>query len=577
MMIMGEKRKAKFGLMKQLLCMTLIPVIALSAILVVFSANKVKSGMEEEFLNGLLNSAYAVEAGFEAKSLGDYYLDDDGNLFKGYLNISAQPELMDSYSANSEVEYTFFYGDTRKATTLFAKDTGERMIDTQASEKVVNAVIKNGQIFEATDLVINGQPFFAAYIPHKNSDGKIIGMFFAGQPSASVEKYITSVVMSMVILSLVLVAIVCVIIIFLANKLVKALVDVEDVIDRMAEGDLTVEVPERVLKRKDEIGFMGQSLLGTITKLGDILKNIQEASKVLNEEAVSLGSMSSQTSETADEVSRAVDEISKGAVTQAEEVEHATQLVSDMGFQIEQIAQSVNGLFEVSNTMQQAGEEAGTNMEDLRASNEHTASGIEKVAENVARTDKSVESISKALEMITDIADETNLLSLNASIEAARAGDAGRGFAVVASQIQKLAEESTNSANQISQIIKTLSEDSSNTLRVTEELKKDVMVQQEKMDNTVTKFGAVNEGIDASGSSTAQINTQATECDNARITVVDIIQNLSALSEENAAATQQTTASVQQLNATVNLLSDAASQLQDLSHQLDEDIRFFTL
>jgi methyl-accepting chemotaxis protein len=294
-------------------------------------------------------------------------------------------------------------------------------------------------------------------------------------------------------------------------------------------------------------------------------------------EGTDLGDMASQTSHTTDEISLAVEEVSKGAITQAEEVEHATNLVSDMGMKIEQIVHSIDELYQVAEAMQKAGNEAQNNMNLLKVSNEQTNTAIEKVAENVEKTDKSVAVIAEALNLITDIADETNLLSLNASIEAARAGEAGRGFAVVAAQIQKLAEESNASAAQIAEIISTLSQDSANTLTVMENLRDNISVQQEKMLDTIDKFASVREGIVTSTDHTSLIHTQASDCDSSRVSVVDIIQDLSALSEENAASTEETTASMQELNATIALLSNAAKDLQDLAVSLENDMRFFKL
>ena len=261
----------------------------------------------------------------------------------------------------------------------------------------------------------------------------------------------------------------------------------------------------------------------------------------------------------------------------AEEVEHATNLVSDMGMKIEQIVHSIDELYLVAESMQKAGNEAQNNMNLLKDSNEQTNTAIEKVAENVIKTDKSVAVIAEALDLITDIADETNLLSLNASIEAARAGEAGRGFAVVAAQIQKLAEESNASAAQIAEIISTLSQDSANTLAVMDTLRDNITVQQEKMLDTIDKFASVREGIVTSTDNTSLIHTQASECDSSRVSVVDIIQDLSALSEENAASTEETTASMQELNATISILSNAAKELQDLAVSLENDMKFFKL
>ncbi len=571
-----EKKKANFTLMKRLLCMSLLPAALMGLVITVYASLAMIEGMQMEFLEALRDTTISVHAAYDALDDGDYYLNDAGQLMKGDLNVTENEALLDSFVEGTEVELTIFYGDTRMATTLLHKD-GTRNIGTQASEAVVETVINQDQEYETTDVVIDDEHYYGFYLPVENDNGEVVAMFFAGEESAVVNEFIFTKLGAIILMAVAVMVLAIVVIVWAAKKMTASIDATKNALVKISEGDLTVQVDQAAMKRGDEIGVMSRALYMTISELQDIISNVMSSAKVLETKGVQLGEMSNQTSHTTDEVSRAVEEISKGAVTQAEEVESATHLVSDMGTQIEQIVQSISDLYKVAEKMQKAGNEAQNNMNMLKESNEKTTVAIEKVAENVEKTDKSVAVIAEALSLITDIADETNLLSLNASIEAARAGEAGRGFAVVAAQIQKLAEESNASAAQIAEIITTLSEDSANTLTVMDEVRENVAVQQEKMVETMDKFNAVRQGIVASNESTEQIHKQASDCDTARVAVVDIIQNLSALSEENAASTQETTASMEELNATISVLADDANSLKEVAASLEKDMRFFTV
>ncbi len=571
----GKKRG--ISLLTELILIALVPMLILAATLSIYASISIHDGMQEEFLEGLRTTAVAVHAGFDSINPGeDYTMSEDGDLMKGDHDLTADETLLDSYVAGTKMQVTLFYGDTRVATTLIGED-GKRILGTKASDVVIDTVLKKGEEYHSTDLVINGKPHYAYYVPAKDHTGNIIGMFFVGEESSEVDAFISKKITALIGISILMLIIAFLLVFFAAKNIANAVLDTEKVLTQLSEGDLTATINPKGMKRGDEIGTMANALDRTLKELRNVIMHIQHSADVLMREGTELGDMASQTSHTTDEISLAVEEVSKGAITQAEEVERATNLVSDMGMKIEQIVHSIDVLYQVAESMQQAGNEAQSNMNLLKDSNEQTNIAIEKVAENVEKTDKSVAAISEALQLITDIADETNLLSLNASIEAARAGEAGRGFAVVAAQIQKLAEESNASAAQIADIITTLSQDSANTLSVMDNLRDNISVQQEKMLDTIDKFSSVREGIVSSTDSTTQIHSQASDCDSSRVSVVDIIQDLSALSEENAASTQETTASMQELNATINLLSNAAKELQDLAISLENDMRFFKM
>ena len=322
---------------------------------------------------------------------------------------------------------------------------------------------------------------------------------------------------------------------------------------------------------------MARAVDGLLQRMTTIMSKLKASADHLYEEGNSLDEMAKQCSNTTDDVSRAVEEISKGAVSQAEEIQNASGQIAQMGTVIEDIVTNVNNLTEASDAMGKAGDESTETMKNLSASNDKTSEAIGMIGEQIRLTDESIKKISVATELITSIASQTNLLSLNASIESARAGEAGRGFAVVATEIQKLAVQSNDAAVEIQQIIGKLISESQKTM---DEMKQaDVLMkeQQEKLNDTKMKFGEVSTGIDVSKDGTEKIRVCADSCNSARTKVIDVISNLSAISEENAASAEETTASMEELNATINMLANEATRLKEISSDLNEDMKFFKM
>jgi methyl-accepting chemotaxis protein len=259
----------------------------------------------------------------------------------------------------------------------------------------------------------------------------------------------------------------------------------------------------------------------------------------------------------------------------ATDIEQANIQASDMGDKIEGIVGGINDLDSVAAGMDVAGKKAMEIISALDKSNVKTVDAIQVVAENVKATDKSVEEISKAVNVITSIADQTNLLALNASIEAARAGEAGKGFVVVASEISNLADQSSESAQQIDDILTHLVADSKRSIEKMDEVQKHLQEQQQNLKDTQMEFTNVSEGIQNTRTQSELVDGQAKGCDESRESVLHSISNLSAVSQENAARAQETTGSVVNLTANINTVARQASELQEQAHILEKAMTFF--
>mgnify|MGYP005931380057 CR=1 FL=1 len=206
--------------------------------------------------------------------------------------------------------------------------------------------------------------------------------------------------------------------------------------------------------------------------------------------------------------------------------------------------------------------------------NSHILSELKTGISNAA---EQLQTANDKVKQIDGFSKRQNILALNASIEAARAGEQGRGFAVVAAQIQKLAEQSNESARQIEAIINTLIEESEKSVDTMKNVKEVIDKQDVNVTNTQDAFNKVKDGIDRSVEGIREIAKRTAGLDEARIKVVDIVQNLTAIAEENAASTEETSASAEEVNAVISNIAANANNLHEIAVSLEDCVKMFII
>ena len=345
-------------------------------------------------------------------------------------------------------------------------------------------------------------------------------------------------------------------------------------LDKITQGRIAVRVRA---DGRDEFAQFGRSLNAFLDKLVGSIGKLQEISTELAHSGGILEDKANKTKTAAGVISTALEEIAHGASAQAEDISSSSMQVSNMQDNMVLITDGVNVLSATSRDMSENGREAIRIVRELSSTSDMTTEAFQKISEQIYKTNASVVKIQEVVNLIAEIASQTNLLSLNASIEAARAGEAGKGFAVVASEIQKLAEQTNSSAKIIDEIILSLSEESRQTVQSINEVTDIIGSQKEKLDETKTKFNTVETGICSTSNGMQDVLLQVDVCAKAGKKVVDLMTNLSAIAEENAASTQQTNASMNELNDATASLARTAMELKKLSIVVNDNLNYFSM
>lgn len=358
------------------------------------------------------------------------------------------------------------------------------------------------------------------------------------------------------------------------RKIVAPLSYATNAVEELATLDFRVKNEQqerRFAGLKDEVGNIMRAVLKLRGELTAVVTDLKNQSGNLFEQSAS------DTMNNMKDTDRAVDEMANGATMLAQETQSASENVIEIGNMIDKVNDNTEELAKDADNMKELGENAENILRQLIAGQKEMVTHIGVVNDKTHEANKAAGKISEVVNLITEIASQTNLLSLNASIEAARAGEAGRGFAVVAENIKQLAEQTTSSAADIQDIIHDLEQKSDETVEKTEAVNNIVNKQSEDMKQTADILNQVITGITGLIDKIDSIAVSVENMDKSKENVVDVIGNLSSVSQENAASTEETSASTTMAMETVKKIADEAVKLKDIAQELEDRMKQFII
>ena len=557
--------------------MTIGPVVLLGLLSIFFMLTTVRSSMMEEIEEGLKGTAAATLAAYD-QNTGDYMESSNGDIWKGSYNISRSESLVDRIKDNTGMDVTFFYGDRRIMTSALDSN-GDRILNSPAGERIVEKVLQNGEEYFSSAVSLDGVMNYGYFMPvyQNGSDDEIIGMVFVGTDKESKDAVVNGIIFGIG-------AAVCVAMILCIGVGLKLATSIShnikksiSIMGKVAEGDLTVWVDDKMLKRKDEIGDLSRVTVKLKDTLKGILKGISENSASLLEASRALGNAADTTNGTMNEVQDAVSQVVANSTEQSKNSESTSENMRIMGEHITETSTEVDTLNQNAASMQKSSKKTADTLAQLCHINEEVERIIGEVKEQTDRTNVSIQKINTAMEFITSIAEETNLLSLNASIEAARAGESGRGFAVVADQIKKLAEQSNQSGHEIEETTKALMEDSAREMEIMQRMQEIIIEQSGSMQETRANVSEVLKEIEDSMQSILQIRESTGRLAESRGEVMEAVEKLSQIAHDNVDSTQQTYTETQEVLDTFRQVYDSAEQLKKIADELAESMQYFKM
>ena len=560
---------------KKILAITISPVLILGIVSMLFIVTMVKNSLLDEIEDALKGTAAATLAAYD-QNTGDYIQSTNGDIWKGSYNVSKSESLVDRIKSNAGMDVTFFYGDKRIMTS--AVDTnGDRILGSTAGEKIVEKVLKGGEEYFSHAVSIDGTLNYGYFMPvyQNDSDNQIIGMVFVGTDKhakdAVINKIIGSIATAVGVIMLICIAVS----VKLAAGMSKNIRSSVELVGKIAEGDLNVWVDDKLLKKKDEIGDLSRVTITLRDAMQSTIKDITRNAKALLDAAQLLGTAADNTNGTMDNVRTAVSQVVDNSQMQAENSRDTSGHMQVMGENITETSKEAELLSVNASSMQLSSEKASKTLGDLRSINEDVKRIITEVQEQTNRTNDSVQKIHTATTFINSIAEDTSLLSLNASIEAARAGESGRGFAVVAEQIKNLSEQSNTSSKEIEATADMLSIDSAKAVQAMQQMQEIIASQSESMQETQKVVAEVIDEIASSMRSIAQIKESTGRLENARNEVLQAVEHLSDIAQDNLANTQNTYEQTEVVADTFKQVYNSADELKTIADELVKSIEYF--
>lgn len=448
----------------------------------------------------------------------------------------------------------------------------------KVGQPVENAVIKGvvQQLQDGTkpdtavvEYVFDGTTKYSAYTILNNED--ILVLTADESEALSGITVVTGVAIGISTVVVLLAIIICFI---LGRRLMRPLVKVSTIIEEIANGDINADFG-MVKETNDEIGLIIEKMKELTQSLGNIVGKIRNSSDTMSANSYELNDTSSQTLAANNEISKAVEDVAEGSTGMASSISKINENLEEMSRETKDINESVNEIRNQTAAVQDSSKIMNNKIKSMQNSSQKMDDGISAISKRIETVNTTVDKVSNIVSVIEEISSETNLLSLNASIEAARAGDAGKGFAVVAQEIRVLSDNTNTELENIKQIISSLVEECRYCVQASGTIVEDNAKQKEEIKAVLDEFGSLDEQIQKTAEKADEIEELVTAMIELNDDITKSSNSLTDVSAANAAATEEMNANIEELNAMMNGVSEMAGHMNDESDGLKEALSFF--
>ncbi len=428
-----------------------------------------------------------------------------------------------------------------------------------------------GEALEGTvDVTFKGSPYKFIYSKVDSKNIMVCSLISEATFTSKVKD-----IQSLTMIVVVIVAAVAIVAgVSLSLGITKTIKVITDALHKVAGGDFTVRIKSR---KKDEFRLITDSVNDTVTHVNDLIASVQDVNSEVVQATTLVNNASELFMESANNIKVSVDEIKAGTSRLDEDSDKCLSQMDKLSDKIETVTNNTNEIGRIVDATNASIMAGMSSVESVTESAESTTRITGEVIEAIQGLQVKSRSIVSIINAINDIAEESTLLSLNASIEAARAGEAGRGFAVVASEISKLADQSLNSAGKISNIINEIMDNTNQVVDIAKQAFEIVQAQNASVAGTTEAFDEMKNNINILLSSLEEITQNVVNIEGARNITLESVESISAVSAETSACSITVSDAVDsQTNATTEL-SNAASTLSDKSALLTELLSQFTV
>lgn len=551
-----------------------IVLFVLAALIVTFVAiNLIVSNIiEQEVLNQWMNKDYKLVQVY-------------GELMKaeGCDTVEEYQEFIDYINTENSLNYALFIQNLDGVVTAVAHSNPDRIGLVLEDEGSI-AAARDGTPYVGyyTD-VVSGKLTLDVLTPVYNEENQLQGALNIGIP---VDESTMNQILSSSLIKVTVISVVCTILLLAVLTLVIYILILKPIkllgnnISRMARYDLSPDktgVIEKYCRHEDEIGAISNDFEAMRRSITKLLEQITSVAQELSGQAESLSHVSETVAETSGQLSQTVNEVAGGAASQAQETAEGQQQVADLGELIEMVQENMGVLSEATSEVAGLKDQGLDALKIVVGNTEKSNSASARVHEVIMETNQQTNRIKEASAQISEIAEQTNLLALNASIEAARAGDAGRGFAVVASEIGNLAGETNTLTARIEEIIRDLIQKMELAVSVIDSMQESAKMQADSVDDTEKKFNLIAENIQNMEMQCKKLGESTREMEESKNIIIGVVNNLSAISEENAACMEEAAASVEEQTRSMNTVSGSSHHVAALAEKLTEEINQFVI